>query len=123
VNLLVDVNMSPRRAAYLRDAGNYAVHWTAIGAPNAPDQEIARYAAEAGFIILTRDLDFGAIPAASRAARPSVIQFRGPRQFPSQIGPRVVLLLNQLADELAAGAFVTMDLHKTRFRLLPLRPQ
>jgi len=123
VRLLIDVNLSPTWAAYLRDAGHDAVHWTSIGPAGAPDEDIVRHAGDNGFVIVTRDLDFAAILAASHAVRPSVILLRGPRQFPRFSGRRIIEVLAQLADELAFGAVVTIDLGKTRFRLLPLDPQ
>ena len=82
-----------------------------------------RYASEQGFVIVTRDLDFPAILAASNASRPSVVLLRGPRQFPQYSGGRVLDALGKLADELGAGAVVTVDVGKTRFKLLPLRRQ
>jgi predicted nuclease of predicted toxin-antitoxin system len=84
VRILLDVNMSPLWLEYLRAAGHHAVLWTAIGAPRAPDSEIVRYAREQGFVIFSRDLDFGAILAASGAKLPSVIQLRGSGQFPQE---------------------------------------
>ena len=123
MKLLIDANLSPSWSNFLREAGHHAVHWTAIGRPDAPDEEIMQYAAEQGFVIVTRDLDFPAILAASRAPRPSVVLLRGPKQFPQFSGARVLIALSELVQELEAGAVVTLDVGKTRFKLLPLRRQ
>jgi predicted nuclease of predicted toxin-antitoxin system len=40
MKLLVDMNLSPRWVTLLADASIEAVHWSAIGAANAPDSEI-----------------------------------------------------------------------------------
>jgi predicted nuclease of predicted toxin-antitoxin system len=87
---------------------------------SASDTSIAQYAVEQNFVVLTRDLDFGDILSATKALRPSVFQFRGPKQFPEEIGGRVLMLVTQLEHELETGVFVSIDLSKTRFRLLPL---
>jgi predicted nuclease of predicted toxin-antitoxin system len=63
MNLLVDMNLSPRWVEFLQEAGWKAVHWSAVGRAKAPDAEIAAYAAQHDFVILTHDLDFGAILA------------------------------------------------------------
>lgn len=120
MRLLVDVNLSPSWAAFFRDAGHHALHWLAIGPHNAPDTDLVGYAIDQGFVILTRDLDFGAILAASRLRRPSVILLRGPRQFPQVSGKRVLEVLDLLEKELEAGVFVTIDVERMRYRLLPI---
>ena len=122
MKLLLDVNISPVWRDYLRAAGHHAVHWTAIGDARALDTEIARYAGEQGFVIVTRDLDFGALLAASRLNRPSVVLLRGPHQFPVEAGQRVLNVLRETESDLGAGAFVTVDVNKTRVHILPIRP-
>ena len=86
------------------------------------DAEIAAYASEQGFVILTRDLDFGALLAASGLNRPSVLLLRGPHQFPRDAGERVLSVLREAAGDMEAGAFVTVDVNKTRVHILPIRP-
>ena len=57
----------------LATKGIEAVHWTAVGDPRAPDDELLRYAREHGYVVFTHDLDFGALLALTRAHSPSVI--------------------------------------------------
>lgn len=45
MKLLIDMNLSPRWANLLTEAGIKAVHWSAIGAANSPDVEIVAFAA------------------------------------------------------------------------------
>jgi predicted nuclease of predicted toxin-antitoxin system len=40
MRLLIDMNLSPRWVDVLADAGIEAIHWSALGAYNAPDSEI-----------------------------------------------------------------------------------
>lgn len=121
MNLLVDMNLSPRWAAFLEAEGFPAAHWSAIGPAPAPDEEIMAYAAAHGLVVLTHDLDFGAMLAASRSSAPSVVQIRARDITPEAIGSRVVASLRQAAAELTAGALMTIDTDRARLRLLPLR--
>jgi len=122
MKILIDMNLSPRWGLSLREAGVDARHWSEIGPAKAPDTEIFAYAAENDFVILTHDLDFGAILAAGRGEKPSVIQLRGLDLRPEVAAPVVIAALNQTAQELQAGALVTLDARKTRLRILPLTP-
>ena len=121
MKLLVDMNLSPRWVGVLSDAGMEADHWSAIGASNAPDTEIMAYAATNGYVVLTHDLDFGAILAATNGEKPSVVQIRADDVRPEAIGKQVVAALGQMASELERGALLTVDASRTRLRLLPLR--
>jgi predicted nuclease of predicted toxin-antitoxin system len=76
MRLLIDMNMSPDLCARFQAVGRDALHWSAVGAPNALDQTIMAYAKSHGSVVLTHDLDFGAILAATHAAGPSVVQIR-----------------------------------------------
>ena len=48
-------------------------------------------AAANGFVVLTNDLDFSAILAATRGHKPSVVQVRSDNLSPSNIGPQEVV--------------------------------
>jgi predicted nuclease of predicted toxin-antitoxin system len=74
VKLLIDMNLSPAWVDFLRAAGIEAAHWASIGERDAPDTDIMAYAAARGYVVLTHDLDFGAILAATNGAKPSVVQ-------------------------------------------------
>ena len=71
MKLLVDMNLSPRWLGVLADAGIKAVHWSTLGANNAPDSEIMAYANAHDYVVLTHDLDFGAILAATHGEKPA----------------------------------------------------
>jgi predicted nuclease of predicted toxin-antitoxin system len=122
MKLLVDMNLSPRWTEVLGKAGFEAVHWSTVGAPNAPDRELMSYAVAHDCVVLTHDLDFGAILAATQGAKPSVVQVRSGDVSPQAIAAQVVAALRQMQAELGAGALVTIDPGRTRLRVLPLRP-
>jgi predicted nuclease of predicted toxin-antitoxin system len=123
MRLLVDMNLSPRWIGLLTDAGIEAVHWSTRGAQNAPDSEIMAYARATGCVVLTHDLDFGAMLAATQGEKPSVVQIRAEDVSPDAIGTQVITALRQMALELEAGALLTIDPNRARLRLLPLQPR
>lgn len=121
LKLLLDMNLAQRWVAWLEQQGHAAVHWITIGQGAAPDTEIMAYAKENDLIVLTHDLDFGAILAATQGEKPSVIQIRAEDTGPEVIGGQVLAAVRQLETELIAGALVTVEPSRSRLRLLPLR--
>ncbi len=123
MKLLVDMNLSPRWIGVLTGAGFEAAHWSTLGAKNAPDSEIMAYAKATDSVVLTHDLDFGAMLAATHGEKPSVAQIRAEDVSPDAIGLQVITALRQMATELEAGALLTIDPNRTRLRVLPLQPR
>jgi predicted nuclease of predicted toxin-antitoxin system len=123
MKLIIDMNLSPRWAKRLEDAGFIAAHWSSIGNPGASDTEILSYAAKTDSIVLTQDLDFGAILAATQGEGPSVLQIRSEDVSPEHIGTQVIMALKQMQVELEHGALLTIEPKQTRMRVLPLRPK
>jgi predicted nuclease of predicted toxin-antitoxin system len=119
MKLLVDMNLSPRWVQVLADAGINASHWSTLGANNAPDSEIMAYASGNDYVVLTHDLDFGAILAATHGKKPSVVQIRAEDVSPEVIGKRVIIALRQMDSELEEGALLTVDPIRSRLRVLP----
>lgn len=120
MKLLVDMNLSPRWVGLLNDAGIEAVHWSTLGASNAPDIEIMAFAKTNAYVVLTHDLDFSAILAATHGEKPSVVQIRAEDVNPDVIGRTVINALQQMEADLEEGALLTVDPSRTRLRLLPL---
>jgi predicted nuclease of predicted toxin-antitoxin system len=121
MKVLVDMNLSPRWVSFLSESGFEAVHWSDIGAGGAPDSELMLWATEHDHIVLTADLDFGAILAATQVKRPSVMQVRDEIPTPEVIGRAVTAALRQACQELTEGALVSVDAARARVRILPLR--
>jgi predicted nuclease of predicted toxin-antitoxin system len=121
VKLLVDMNLSPSWVDRLARHGFEAVHWSTIGAPTAPDSEILTWANEHGCVLITNDLDFSAILAASAGAAPSVVQIRTQDLLSSEVVGTVVDALEAHRDHIERGALLSIDEAATRVRLLPLR--
>jgi predicted nuclease of predicted toxin-antitoxin system len=121
VKLLVDMKLSPRWVGMLSEASIEAAHWSKLGAHNAPDSEIMAFAAVNNYIVLTHDLDFSAILAATQGEKPSVVQIRAEDVSPDVISKQVIVALRQMATELEDGALLTIEPNRTRLRVLPLQ--
>ena len=72
-------------------------------------------------MVLTNDLDFAAILAASHPKKPSVAQIRAEDLSPSAFGAQAVATLRQVQPESEAGALLTIEADRTRLRVLPFR--
>jgi predicted nuclease of predicted toxin-antitoxin system len=118
--LLVDMNLSPRWVHFLEASGLKALHWSTIGAVDASDRVITEYANANSMVVLTNDLDFSAILAATKGEKPSVVQIRSVDLNPEAIGQTVVLAIKQVQLELGRGALLSVDPVRYRLRLLPL---
>ena len=121
MKVLVDMNLSPGWVSFLAEGGFEAVHWSDIGSGSAPDSELMQWAAQRGYVVLTADLDFGAILAATEGRRPSVVQVRSDIPTPRAIGGAVIAAIRQARQELLDGALVSVDATRARLRILPLR--
>jgi predicted nuclease of predicted toxin-antitoxin system len=121
MKFLVDMNLAPSWTDLLRQAGFSAIHWSSIGPLDATDVQIMAHAKDIDAIVLTYDLDFGAILAASGGSKPSVVQIRAANVSPKIIGSSVIAALFQMESELKSGALLTIETNRTRLRILPLR--
>jgi predicted nuclease of predicted toxin-antitoxin system len=110
MKLLLDMNIAPRWARFLAEAGIQAVHWSSVGSADAPDSEIMAYARANDCVILTQDLDFTALLAITQGRKPSVAQIRADDTSPETIGRDVVMALRQAKKELADVYWFRLDL-------------
>lgn len=121
MKLLLDMNLPPSLTASLRSAGFTAVHWSAVGDPRAADTTVLDWARTNDHVLVTHDLDFGALLAAGGQPTPSVIQLRTADLAPESYAPLLIAALTQTADTLTDGALVTVSPNESRVRILPLR--
>jgi predicted nuclease of predicted toxin-antitoxin system len=120
VKLLLDMNLSPALVEVLESAGWEALHWQSVGDTRAADAAIMGWAHANGYCVVTNDLDFTAILAATRAAAPSVIQIRGQDLAPARLAPVLIPALRRCEQHLEHGAVLCVDHRGQRLRLLPL---
>ncbi|MDO8549183.1 MAG: DUF5615 family PIN-like protein [Ignavibacteria bacterium] len=121
MKILIDMNLSPVWEKYLTDAGFESAHWSKIGKGNETDSQIFDYAKKHKYIILTHDLDFGAMLAYSNEEGPSVIQIRTENIVPEFYGKKFISILKQAESYLNEGALIVIDETRNRMRMLPLK--
>ncbi len=119
--MLVDMNLSPDWCGILAKHGWESVHWSSVGKPTAVDKTLLQYAKDNGYVVLTHDLDFSAILAATGAKAPSVIQIRAQDVLSEHFQRLVLDSLRQFESALTTGALIVIDESRARARVLPLR--
>ena len=120
LRLLLDMNIPFSYINLLSQNGYEVLRWSDIGSPTASDDEIMKYAREHDYAILTYDLDFSAILAASRDSLPSVVQIRASIQRANQAVDLISSAIQKNESHLLKGAILSIDLNKSRLRILPL---
>lgn len=115
------MNLSPILVTLLSSAGWETLHWASVGNPRATDQTILNWAQKNGYSIITNDLDFSAILAATNEQCPSVIQVRTQDVSPIHIMPILLSVLRQYRTFIENGALISVDEVRSRVRVLPLR--
>ena len=86
------------------------------------DWQILEKARKEGYILLTHDLDFGDLLAASGADLPSVVIFRLRNMRPENVIRYLSKIISQYPKNLEDGAILTTTEGRIRMRHLPLDP-
>jgi predicted nuclease of predicted toxin-antitoxin system len=71
--------------------------------------------------VITNDLDFSAILAASSGPAPSVLQIRAQDLLSDTAVSRVAAAIEAFRADIETGALLSIDETGTRVRMLPLR--
>ncbi len=122
MSFVVDANLSPRLAEFLRDAGHDAVHVRDIGMRAASDDEIVDSAISTDRIVISHDTDFGTLLAYRELSKPSFISIRSSDPVDVDHQARLVVAnLDAMSDDLDAGAIAVFASGRLRIRRLPLR--
>jgi predicted nuclease of predicted toxin-antitoxin system len=121
VKFLIDNNLSPLLADALKAAGHDAVHIRDLGMQAAPDETVLERARIDERVLISADTDFGGLLFRSGASSPSVILIRrlvGRRAAEQSL--IILANLDQVAEDLAAGAVVVLHEDLLRVRRLPM---
>lgn len=121
MNLLLDMNLSPVVARLLSSHGHDVVHWSEVGDYRATDVTILAWASEQGRVLVTHDLDFGAVLADTEASGPSVIQIRVQDLLAPETTETIASAIDVASPAIQRGAIVTIHEDRSRIRILPLR--
>ena len=120
MRFLADMGVSLRVVEWLRSSGHDAIHLREEGLQKLPNGEIFQKAIREERIVLTFDLDFGEIVAASGGRSVSVILFRLRNTRADFVVQRVKIVLDQSTEELAQGAVVLVEDGQHRVRRMPI---
>jgi predicted nuclease of predicted toxin-antitoxin system len=120
LNFLADMGISPRVVEELRQKGYDAIHLRDEGLNRMTDGEILEKARQEKRVLLTHDLDFGELLAASGGALPSVIIFRLKDMRAPNVSRHLSSIVKQQSDALNKGAVCSVTEQKVRIRVLPI---
>ena len=101
MKFLADMNISPGTARALRQRGYDAIHLREQGLQRLPDPKVLEKARSEERVLLTFDLDFGALLTRGAASVPSVILFRLRNMTESSVTPRLLEVLTKCQAEIA----------------------
>ena len=114
------MGISPRVVPFLADVGHEAVHLLDQGLERLPDPEILTKARDENRILLTHDLGFGELVAASGEQLPSVIIFRLRNMQPSRVNLHLESIITEYRNPLEDGAVISVTEGQVRSRSLPI---
>jgi len=120
MKVLLDMNIPMKYTPLIEKRGIAVQRRRDVGAIDASDVEIMDYANNHDYIVMTFDLDFGTILSITRDLKPSIAQIRSSIQKADNAVELICDALLHYSDELKAGAILSVDLHKSRVRFLPL---
>jgi predicted nuclease of predicted toxin-antitoxin system len=120
MKFLCDMGVAGNVAQWLRREGHEATHLRELGLPRLPNGEIFAMALAESLVVITFDLDFGEIVAASGTRVPSVMVFRLRNARSKHVIDRLSKVLADSSEALAAGAVITVEESRHRIRHLPI---
>ncbi len=120
MKFLANMGISPMTVEFLRQAGHDALHLHAAGLDTLADPLILEKARQEGRILLTSDLDFTDLLAASGEALPTVVIFRLRSMVPDNVNRHLAMLLAQHSADLEQGVIVSVAEDHIRVRRLPI---
>lgn len=120
MKFLADMGISPGTVAFLRDTGHEALHLHEQGLDRWSDAEILEKARREDWIVLTSDLDFGDLLAASGDSLPSVVIFRLQDMRPANLNGYLRQILARHAADLTQGVIISVTERRFRVHRLPI---
>src|SRR6516165_3905415 len=121
MRLLLDMNLPPAMAEWLRAEGHDVVHVREIGFAQSPDRDVFERAAEDARIVVTFDLDFGEIAGLTGATPSGVVLLRLRLARKDYLRERLRAAIAEAPEALEAGATVVVE--DTRIRIRRMSPE
>jgi predicted nuclease of predicted toxin-antitoxin system len=120
MKFLLDMDLSRQSAAHLRRQGHDAIQLSEQHLERLADQDVIRKAVLEGRVLVTHDLDFGEILAASGDRLPSVITFRLRNMHPTNVNRQLDSIVANHQESLAQGVLISVTEGHIRIRRLPI---
>jgi predicted nuclease of predicted toxin-antitoxin system len=117
----VVVGRPPGLAALRRAAGHDCAHVYELGFGGQPDEQVMALADRDNRILVSADTDFGELLANAPVLAPSVILLRRADKRARSLAAVILANLEQVADDLAAGALIVISDTRIRDRRLPMK--
>lgn len=120
MRFICDMPVSLSVSQWLTGRNHDSVHVKDLGMKKAVDREIVEKAEKEKRVVITCDLDFGDIMAASGETAPSVIIFRLSNSTASNMISRLAAVIDESASSLDRGAIIIIEDTRHRIRTLPV---
>lgn len=120
MRFLLDECISARLVALLADAGHDVAHVSERGLGGHVDEEVLDAARAEERVLVSADTDFGELLARQGAALPSLVLFRQGNRGPEHHAATLLGNLEDIAEDLDAGAIVVFTNDNIRIRSLPV---
>ena len=117
---LADMGISPNTVKWLRENNHDAIHLMDENLYRAPDPFILEKARKENRVIITSDLDFGQLMAASGNKFPSVIILRLNLGNSKNQIHKISNVINEAGLSLLNGAVISVTDSSFRIRLTPI---
>lgn len=122
MRFLIDECLPAAMAELLRAAGHDCTHVYELGLGGQPDEQIMAVADRENRILVSADTDFGELLANAPVLAPSVILLRRTDKQARPLAAVILANLEQVIDDLAAGALIVISDTRIRARRLPMKP-
>lgn len=123
MRFLADMGISPKTVAFLNKLEHEAIHLHSKGLDRLPDPDILSKARQEERILLTHDLDFGELVAASGVTLPSVIIFRLRNMHPDRVNQYLQEIISQHQVSLEQRVVMSVTERQVRVRHLPIHAE
>ena len=114
------MGISQRTVKYLREIDFDAIHLREQGLQKSQDPNILEKARAENRILLTHDLDFSDLMAASGDSLPSVIVFRLQNMKADNVNRHLAAIIETVGSQLEEGVIISVNEQRIRVRKLPI---
>jgi len=121
MKFLADMGISPKTVSFLNSLAHDAVHLKDQRHHREFDSFILEKALNEGRVLLTHDLDFAELLAASGGKAPSVIIFRLRNMHPDRVNICMNMIIKKHIEALENGVIISVDDGLIRVRSLPIK--